>query len=99
MTESTVGKASTTVAEKAVVNRAAKAAGEVSKALPTVVETAELAVEVPSKVMLNQKMIVAVSVVGGAVLGAGVLFGVNKLRERMAKKKVDGDVLEEDIEN
>lgn len=97
MTESTTATRTTaSVAEKAAVNRAAKAAGvtaaEVSKTLPTVVETAELAMEVPSKVVLNQKMVVAVSVVAGAALGVGVLFGAYKLRERMAKRKLDKEL-------
>lgn len=52
--------------------------------LPTVVETAEvaLALDVPTKVVLNQRLIVIASVLGGAVLGAGVLYGVNRFRNR-----------------
>ncbi len=70
----------------AVVNSAAKKAGvaaaAVSEALPTVVETVEVAMEVPAKVVLNQRLVVAVSIVGGAAIGAGILFGVQKLRAR-----------------
>lgn len=90
MTEPTTAtKTATSVAERAAVGRSAKAAADASNVLPTVVETAELAMEVPSKVVLNQKLVVIVSVVGGAALGAGILFGVNKLRERMANKKAE----------
>jgi len=51
-----------------------------NKVLPKVIETAELAVEVPSKLILNQKLVVVLSVVAGGALGAGVLYGVNKIR-------------------
>lgn len=70
----------------AAVNKAAKAASvsaaAVSSALPTVVETAELAMQVPSKVVLNQRLVVLTATVAGAALGAGILFGVEKFRNR-----------------
>lgn len=70
----------------AAVNKAAKAAAvtaaEVSSVLPQVVETAEVAMEIPAKVVLNQKLIVVVSILGGAALGAGALYGVNWFRNR-----------------
>lgn len=70
----------------AAVNRAAKAAGvtaaAVSEALPTVIETVEVVATVPAKVVLNQRLVVATAIVGGAALGAGILFGVNKWQSR-----------------
>lgn len=70
----------------AAINRAAKAAGvtaaAVSGTLPTVVETVEVVATVPAKVVLNQTLVVGVSIIGGAALGAGILFGVNKWRSR-----------------
>ena len=81
------------------VNKAAKAAGvtaaAVSETLPTVVETAELAMEVPTKVVLNQRLIVVASIVGGAALGAGILFGVQKLRDRKKNKVLVPDTIED----
>lgn len=66
-----------------VATKAAKDATDAAHgALPMVVETAELAMEIPSKVILNQKLIVAVSILAGAALGAGLLYGVNKFRNR-----------------
>ncbi len=72
----------TTAAVNTAAKKAGVAASAVSDALPTVIETAELALEVPVKVVLNQKLVVAVSMVGGAALGAGILFGINKWRNR-----------------
>lgn len=76
----------TTPPATAVVNKAAAKAGvaaaAVSEALPTVVETADLALTVPAKVVLNQRLIVASALVGGAAIGAGVFYGVQKFRNR-----------------
>lgn len=73
-------------ASSAVVNKAAAKAGvaaaAVSEAMPVVVETADLALTVPAKVVLNQRLIVATALVGGAALGAGVFYGVNKFMNR-----------------
>lgn len=81
MSETTVDKAAVTAA-----NKAGKAAGAtasaVSETLPTVVETIEVVTTVPSKVVLNQRLVVVASVVGGAALGAGAFWGVNKWRNR-----------------
>jgi hypothetical protein len=56
--------------------------------LPSVIETAEvaLAFDVPTKVVLNQRGIVIVSVAGGIAVGAGVLYGFTKIRAKMAAK-------------
>jgi len=71
---------STTAVANTASKKAAQAAAAVSEALPTVVETAEIALEVPSKVVLNQKLVVAASVAGGMALGAGIYYGVQKFR-------------------
>lgn len=77
----------------AAVNRAAKAAGvtaaAVSEALPTVVETVDVVATVPAKVVLNQKLVVVTAVVGGAALGAGILFGIQKLKARKETKELE----------
>ena len=70
----------------AVTNTTKKAADRtaavVAETLPTVVETVEVAMEMPAKVVLNQKLVVTVAVIAGAGLGAGALWGVNKWRMR-----------------
>ncbi len=79
-TTTTAARAANKAGQKIIDTVAA--AGE--NTLPTVVETAEvgMALELPTKVILNQRLVVAVSIVGGAALGAGVLFGINKWRNR-----------------
>lgn len=75
---------------------AAKTAEKTIKAvseLPFVAETAELALLVPAKVVLNQKLVVSVSLLAGAGIGAGVLWSVNKWRNRKS------DTVPDTIEN
>lgn len=84
-----VAKGSSRAAEKAIAAVAAA-----SETLPTVVETAEVAMEIPAKVVLNQKLIVTVSIFGGAAAGAGILWGVQKLRARLQAKKIEKQVEE-----
>lgn len=79
----------------AIAIKAAKTtADSAHKVLPTVIETAELAMEVPSRIVLNQKLVVVASILAGGALGAGVLYGVNKIRNR-GKKLV---VIEDDTD-
>lgn len=87
----------TAVATKATVKAAAKPVVEVvevvatdhlNKVLPTVVETSEVALELPSRVVVNQKLIFIVGVVSGVAVGVGVVFAVNKLRERSLRQKI-----------
>lgn len=85
MTETT---STTATATKKAVDKTATA---VSNALPTVTETVEVAMEVPAKVVLNQKLVVAVSLLTGAGLTAGALFAVNKWKAHKSLKK--GDVV------
>lgn len=66
----------------AAVNKAAKAVAAVSEVLPTVVETAELAVEVPAKVVLNQRLVVITAAAAGVAVGVGALYGWNWFRTR-----------------
>ena len=77
----------------AAVNKAAKAAAvsaaAVSEALPTVVETVDVVTTMPAKIVLNQRLVVVASIVGGAALGAGILFGVQKLRVRKQVKAME----------
>lgn len=82
----------TSPAVNAAAKKAGVAAAKVSETLPTVVETVELAMDVPSKVVLNQRLVVITSVVGGATLGAGLLWGVNKLRAVRAQKKLQSEI-------
>lgn len=73
-------------------DRAVRAVAAASETLPTVVETAEVALTVPSKVVLNQRLIVVASIVGGTVLGAGALYGYNKFQQARANKKLHAAV-------
>jgi hypothetical protein len=77
------------VATAPVVSKAAKAAAAVSDTLPTVVETAEVAMEIPTKVVLNQKLIVTAGVVVGVALGVGATIGWNKFRAHQQTKKLN----------
>jgi hypothetical protein len=81
VTETTA--AATTTAKKA----AEKTAAVVVDTLPTVVETVEVAMEVPAKVVLNQKLVVVVSLAAGSALTAGVLYGLQKWRAHKADKE------------
>lgn len=71
-----------TSASKKATEKAIAAVAAASDTLPTVVETAEVALEIPSKIVLNQKLVVVASVAIGTALGAGALYGVNKWRNR-----------------
>lgn len=71
---------------------AAKAAAAVSETLPTVVQTSEFALEVPTKVVLNQRMVVIAGVTAGIALGAGAVIGWNKFKAYKAKKDFQADV-------
>lgn len=87
---------STAPATNAAANKAAKAAAAsaaaVSDTLPTVVSTTELAMEVPTKVVLNQRLIVVASVVGGVAVGAGALYGLQKLKARRDVAKLNRQI-------
>lgn len=76
----------------AAVNRAAKAAGvtaaAVSEALPTVVETVDVVTTMPAKIVLNQKLVVTASIIGGVAIGAGALWGIQKFRTRRLVSKM-----------
>jgi hypothetical protein len=80
-----MSETTTTVADKA----AKKAVAAVTEQLPTVLETAELALEIPTKVALKTPVVVAVSVVAGTALGVAGLWGFNKLRTARATKKLE----------
>lgn len=69
--------------------------------LPTVVETTEhaMSLDLPTKVVLNQRLIVGASIVGGAVLGVGILAGVNKFRAVRRERKFAEVVNEEIVPN
>lgn len=89
MSETPVATATKTAVAKAAARQAAESAVDhVNAVLPTVVETAEVALQVPSKVVVNNKLVFTVGVVGGAAVGAGLLYGINKLRERRLAKKL-----------
>jgi hypothetical protein len=61
---------------------AAKTADKVAAVLPDVVETVEVAMEVPAKVVLNQKVVVVAASVAGAAFGIAGYWGFNKWRNR-----------------
>jgi hypothetical protein len=85
-THSLFSKGYTMSESTAVVNKAAKAAGAaaaaVSEVLPTVVETTQIAAEVPTKIVLKQPLIVTAAVLAGVAAGAGALYGWNWFRNR-----------------
>lgn len=76
----------TTTASKKATEKAIAAVAAASETLPTVVETAEVALEIPSKVVLNQRLVVGVGVVAGIALGVGGVFGYGKLKEIRARR-------------
>jgi hypothetical protein len=83
----------TTAATKKAAEKVVAAAQE---SLPTVIETAELALEVPTKVIMKTPLVVAVSVAAGTALGVGGLILFTKVRTRLAEKKVAAQ-LDEDL--
>lgn len=71
----------------AAVSSAAKKAAHttatiVTDTLPTVLETAEVGVELPTVVALPQSLVVTISVVAGVAIGVGGLYGFNRWRNR-----------------
>lgn len=86
------------VATDAAVNKAAKAASvsaaAVSDALPTVVETVDVVATMPAKIVLNQRLVVAASIIGGAAIGAGALWGIQKFRTKRTNAKLHKAVQE-----
>lgn len=91
MSETTNAVATTS---KKATEKAIAAVAAASDTLPTVVETAEVALEIPSKVVLNQKLVVLVSLAAGGGLTAGALWGVNKFRAYRAQKKLEVEITE-----
>lgn len=88
-TPATAATAAKTAAKVAVAKPVGETVGDnLNKVLPTVIETAEVALEVPSKVVVNERLVFIVGVVAGAALGVGILFAVNKLRERNLREKI-----------
>lgn len=88
-TPGTAASAAKNVTKVAVTKPVAEnVVDNLNKVLPTVVETAEVALEVPSKVVVNERLVFIVGVVAGAALGVGILVAVNKLRERNLREKI-----------
>lgn len=89
-------------AAKNIIDAVAAASDSVS---PTVVETTEtvLALDVPSKVIVNQRLIVAVTAVAAAGIGVAGVLGFQKIREVRARKAVEkkmhahGEMTSDDI--
>lgn len=87
-----------TSASKKASDKAIAAVAAASETLPTVVETAEVALEIPSKVVLNQKLVVTVSLLAGVGVGAGALWGINKFRNRNKTTLTVPSSLEDEVE-
>lgn len=82
----------TTTAVKTATEKAAtKTASTVAAAAPTIIETAEVALEIPSKVVVNNRLIVTVGVLVGTAAGVGGTLLFNKWNN---KRKVDKLVAE-----
>lgn len=75
------------IAKTAKVVEKAAATIATDNILPAVVETAEVAVQVPTKFVVSSKLIAGV--VAGVALGAGGFYGVQKLRAIRAAKKAE----------
>lgn len=78
MTETT-----TKTVEKAV-KAAASAIPEIA---PTVIETVELVAEIPAKTLLTQRLVFVATGTVCALVGAGALYGAQKLKVRLQEKK------------
>jgi hypothetical protein len=72
-----------------VSTKTSKAAEKLVDNLPAVVESVEVALEVPARVAVKTPLIVAVSLLGGAALGVGGVWAVNKWRSRKADSTVN----------
>lgn len=75
--------------ENTVTTTTKKAATTVANSLPAVVETAELAVEVPSKVVVNNKLLIAAGVAVGTGLGVAGVIAWQKIQAKRAAKKAN----------
>lgn len=86
----------TTAAVNTASKKAAQAAAAVAETLPTVVETEALTatLEVPTKVVLNNNLIVLASAVGGSALTVAGFYGWKKFQEFRAKKAAEKTVVE-----
>lgn len=89
MTESS---STSTTAKKA----AEKTAAVVADTLGTVVETTDVSLEIPAKVVVNKNLLVGAGVVVGISLGVAGVFGYNKLQEIRAKRKAEKIVVPDD---
>ena len=87
MSSDTASPAVNTAAKKAGV-----AAAKVSEVLPTVVETTEFALDVPTKVVLNQRLVVVAAFLGGSAVTAGAYWTVKKVQAVRAAKKLESDL-------
>jgi hypothetical protein len=90
----------TTVPSAVIEKSAKKTAEKVADVLPAIVETTEVALEFPSKVVVNQKLLVAIGFFVGATVTAGGYFLGRKLEDIQAKRaeKKAKDELSETIE-
>lgn len=86
----------------AVVSKTAKVVEKAAEKIaadnvvPAIVETAEVAVKVPTKFVVSGKLLLGV--VAGTAIGAGGYYGFQKFREIRAKKKANAgipDVIED----
>lgn len=86
----------TVIAKTAKVVEKAATTIATDNILPAVVESAEIAVQVPTKFVVSSKLVVGI--VAGAALGAGAFYGVQKLRTIRAAKKAKNEVPEFPVE-
>jgi hypothetical protein len=75
-------------AGRAIIDSVASAGDSLT---PTVVETAEVAlsVDVPTKLVVNQGVVVAAAFVGGVAVTAGAFFGWKKYQEYKNNKAIE----------
>jgi hypothetical protein len=84
----TTSTTSAAVRAAAAKSAAVKATDNLNTVLPTVVETTDAVLELPTKVVVNQRLVFLVGVVGGVALGAGAVYAVNKIMAARTAKKV-----------
>lgn len=76
----------TTTAVKAASK---KAADTIAENLPTVVETTEVALEIPAKVVVNKSVLVVAGMVIGTAAGVAGYWGWQKIQAKRAANKVE----------
>lgn len=83
----------TTSTSTVAVKTAAKLGKDAIDAVtPTILETSDLTIEIPKKVLLKQPAVIVISILVGGALVAGTVYGIKKIKaKRAAECTVEGE--------